>query len=340
MPKKKISKSKRGSTRKPKYKRTIGKKPDTSIGDAEFYADVSRFMGPIGELGFAPKRTIVINEDDTAGYYAGRFNPSIKRGGIDPEVKTNLYGGDHPRQLIELQQRTRHKPHLGKKGDVVEMVLFDRPIVAGEDTVESPAAQSRVYAHEYTHRGLQQLLDAKDQSGYSYIPAKAKVLEILSLLGKDKHLEEEVLIPKEWWDKDIPIESIKERIIQGPPTLRKSRRLEQEEQHRGNERLTRLIDNLSQLRYMKDHNLKKPLLRLHGTPDARLPGGVDDPLEGKSSEAVIPLKEYDNSARISTLLQQLEEIASEKMQLQKNKKLNQGGSVVERNPYNYTAKAI
>tara|TARA_R110002020_G_scaffold258794_1_gene472626 strand:+ start:1131 stop:2138 length:1008 start_codon:yes stop_codon:yes gene_type:complete len=335
MPKKKISKSKRGSTRKPKYKRTIGKKPDTSIGDAEFYADVSRFMGPIGELGFAPKRTIVINEDDTAGYYAGRFNPSIKRGGIDPEVKTNLYGDDHPRELIELQQRTRHKPYLGKEGDVVEMVLFDSP--------DSPAEQSAIYAHEYTHRGLQQLLDAKDQSGYSYIPAKAKVLEILSLLGKGKALEEEeVVLPEKWWEEDTPIElkHIKKRIPQGPPTFRESRRLEQEEQHRGDERLTRLLDNLSQLRYMKDHNLKKPLLRLHGTPDARLAGGVDDPLEGGSSEAVIPLKEYDNSARISTLLQQLEEIASEKMQLQKNKKLNQGGSVVERNPYNYTAKAI
>ena len=339
MPKKKISKPRRRSANRPKFKRTPVRKPDTSMGDAEFYADVSRFMGPIGELGFAPKRTIVINEDDTAGYYAGRFNPSIKRGGIDPEVKTNLYGGDHPRQLIELQQRTRHKPYLGKEGDVVEMVLFDSP-----DSLRSPAEQAALYAHEYTHRGLQQLLDAKDQSGYSYIPAKAKVLEILSLLGKGKALEEEVVLPEpeKWWEEDTPIELkyIKKRIPQGPPTFRESQRIEKEEQHRGNERLTRLIDNLSQLRYMKDHNLKKPLLRLHGTPDARLPGGVDDPLEGKSSEAVIPLKEYDNSARISTLLQELEDIASEKMQQQKGKKLNEGGSVVERNPYNYTAKAI
>ena len=395
--------------RKPKSKRTPVRKPDTSIGDAEFYAHISRFLSPIGELGYrrylgdpkkgeggAPKRTQILNRPKGSNdgltslplnKFLGLHVPPLKD---YPDHKTL-------RKIAEELNKQSISPLETIAGGTVSIDYGSGYLDPG-GALSNPDQQTQVYAHEYTHRGIDELL--KDP----YI--RDKVKELLFLIGTDKNeqkplkglskigsdLTREVL-PDSGWLRDLVLNSILGGVR--PLTEAEKVRERTKTEHRGNERLTRFIDNLSQLKYGETHNLDNTPLPLHGTRASGRPEH-ESISGGGSSQAVIPLNTQDNAEHISNLLKQVEKRALELMQpmdevpsaAEKDKKdftvktsapptqeerdmgeyglrgesiqdirarlkstprsrmankaatLNKGGSVVERNPYNYTARAI
>ena len=370
--------------RKPKSKRTPVRKPDTSIGDADFYAHISRFMGPIGELGFrkylgdpekgeggVPERTQILNR------------PKGSDDGLTSLIRKKFLGAEIPplkdypddkklRKIAEELNKQSISPLETIDGGTVS-IDYGSGYLDPDGALSNSDQQAQVYAHEYTHRGIDEL--KKDP----YI--RDKIKELLLLIGTNKNEQKPLkglskigsaitreMLPDSGWLRDLVLNSILGGVR--PLTEAEKVRGRAEAEDRGNERLTRRIDNANQLEHMETHNLNKPTLPLHGTPASGRPEEHESISGGGSSQAVIPLNTQDNAEHISNLLKQVEKRALELMQptdevpfvLQdqdtkniekpikvkeqdftvktKPATLNKGGSVVERNPYNYTARAI